>query len=161
MYIYMHWKDQGQAEPHGKEINRHKCMNEWWQRTLRQRAGPTAVAAAGDAGRRMAAVHHDKRADFYTRGGARSRHAYIIVCYNLIIIIIIIIHACVCVLRSSDHAADDRSHHLACSTCICCTFQSAIEKMILSFYTFSDNVWIRLCLAWRRASTSRDETMHF
>lgn len=84
MYIYMHWKDQRQAEPHGKEINRHKCMNEWWQRTLRQRAGPTAVAAAGDAGRRMAAVHHNKRADFYTRGGARSRHAYvIIVCYNL------------------------------------------------------------------------------
>lgn len=32
-------------------LNNHKGRNEWWQRTRRQRAGPTAVATAGDAGR--------------------------------------------------------------------------------------------------------------
>jgi hypothetical protein len=48
-----HWN--GHRQNHMAKIqtalNNHKGRNEWWQRTRRQRAGPTAVAAVGDAGR--------------------------------------------------------------------------------------------------------------
>jgi len=47
-------------------LNNHKDRNEWWQRTRRQRAGPTAVAVVGDAGRHGSRPSRSWR----TRGGA-------------------------------------------------------------------------------------------